>query len=265
MKNILSLFIALNLSALQTFAIVGGVTLTDNKYPWFVMLEGASGNCGGVVIAKNLILSAAHCSSAERVVGGGSDGHIGSQKFLSKIKKVFMHPDFKYEHSSDLVDEGDIALFMTEDNLVFGEHLKALDIKKVELPIQITGTNAIAIGRGVVSRTSNQTLPYAKEVELKLSPCFSDSSFWTGLLGESNALKLGLHKENVFVSFTADEIKGTCRGDSGGPLIINKNGVVELIGISAFILGKCGDISAFTPINLHYDWIKTQVSKLALE
>ena len=48
-------------------AIVGGNSVTDpHKYPWMVKVTAYFGLCGGSIISKNMVMTAAHCVRNKR-------------------------------------------------------------------------------------------------------------------------------------------------------------------------------------------------------
>ena len=66
--------------------------------------------------------------------------------------------------------------------------------------------------------------------------------------------------------------KGTCSGDSGGPLFISHNGHHKLIGITSYnayymqeeVTCKDHLASVFTKVNQYVDWIENQIGGMRL-
>jgi secreted trypsin-like serine protease len=56
------------LSIGQDAHIVGGKEARPNEFPWQVSLQNARGShfCGGILINKNWVMSAAHCTVGDR-------------------------------------------------------------------------------------------------------------------------------------------------------------------------------------------------------
>ena len=62
--------------------IIGGQDADEGEYPFFVQATG----CGGSLIWKDIVLTAAHCYSAfyDRVLVGGSINHHEEVRLLSR-------------------------------------------------------------------------------------------------------------------------------------------------------------------------------------
>ena len=59
----IKIFLTLNLLPLLVEAIIGGSFAKPHEYPWIVGVVDNSGKCGGTIISKNLVITAAHCVS----------------------------------------------------------------------------------------------------------------------------------------------------------------------------------------------------------
>lgn len=67
--------------------IIGGRPADEDEYPFFVQAEG----CGGSLIWKDIVLTAAHCEDAyfDRVlVGGSTNYHQKASLFLTQKKTL---------------------------------------------------------------------------------------------------------------------------------------------------------------------------------
>ena len=97
------LFVLLNFVSVE--AIYGGDTVTGNQYPWMAKIniygrnshQRWSASCGGTIISKNLILTAAHCVSDSEIISatvtiGNSNPQVGETININAIK---IHPKHK--------------------------------------------------------------------------------------------------------------------------------------------------------------------------
>jgi len=83
--------------------IIGGETSDKNEYPYAVSLEGRRGHfCGGSLIARDVVLSAAHCrdGGAYRVVVGRHSRTSSSEGETLAVLAEMPHPSYQ-ESSTD--------------------------------------------------------------------------------------------------------------------------------------------------------------------
>ena len=80
-------------------AIFGGREVTDpHKYPWLVRICSEKGwktfSCGGSVISKNVILTAAHCvdGASSIWIKMGHSNTASNEIDVSRVKSVLIHP-----------------------------------------------------------------------------------------------------------------------------------------------------------------------------
>ena len=58
----MKIFLTFLLTISVVEAIIGGESVSDpNEFPWVVGVRTESGKCGGTIIAKDLVITAAHC------------------------------------------------------------------------------------------------------------------------------------------------------------------------------------------------------------
>lgn len=82
--------------------VVGGVK-SPNVYPWMAFLINNDGACGGTLIAKNVIMTAAHCSNNPTDLSNkivqlyryDLDMSIMEENpIIFAVEKVIVHPKF---------------------------------------------------------------------------------------------------------------------------------------------------------------------------
>lgn len=207
-------------------AIVGGGQADDGEYPFMASLqragsEGSDGHfCGGSVVGKRWILTAAHCTVFEpaevQVVVGRTDlTQAGGQTL--QIDRMAVHPDYAETGSSD------VALWHTT------RRIRAPRIAlagQADDALEAAGTTWTVIGWGTDAFQVGSVQDRLKEVDVQVT---SDVECQT------NAL-LGFNPET---EICAAEILGdSCQGDSGGPIFATRaDGRVVQMGAVSYGLG----------------------------
>eukprot|EP00526_Cylindrotheca_closterium_P002109 CAMPEP_0113605620 /NCGR_PEP_ID=MMETSP0017_2-20120614/2424_1 /TAXON_ID=2856 /ORGANISM="Cylindrotheca closterium" /LENGTH=1097 /DNA_ID=CAMNT_0000514121 /DNA_START=208 /DNA_END=3498 /DNA_ORIENTATION=- /assembly_acc=CAM_ASM_000147 len=193
--------------------IIGGTDAEQGQYPYMVSIVANSGahDCGGVLVAKDVVLTAAHCSGKLARVHVGRWNRrfqfLGDQFDDIEILKDYVHPLFEGETDSE--------------NLNYDFALLKLGSSSSYQPIRInekffvpnTNQAVTALGFGQTrpdDGTSEATI--LQQVDLKYIPNEQCSLSSDGLDSYE-----GLLSEAMMCA--ADEGKDACFGDSGGPLV----------------------------------------------
>ncbi|OMH82906.1 Plasma kallikrein [Zancudomyces culisetae] len=255
--------------------IVGGVTIQDNNYPFSVLIKLKYNKknvamCGGSIISKDWILTAAHCLV---IVDGDRKGELNRTDFLvnglmpNNKRMLYKRPMLKNEINYVVADpsmitigygspskasmsiasasavvvhpelnlfdyENDIALIKLANPVEFSSTVKPIKIASAEISNNL---NLLAVGWGVTANNSLVIPNTMRGVVLKT--------------GDSSQCKLPW---NNFTDNNSGQIccptykgKDTCFGDSGGPLLateddpLNSNKQnnydnLRLVGVTSF-------------------------------
>lgn len=219
--------------------IIGGQPVERNAYPWMVALTyNANAElvqrqfCGGTVIADQWVLTAAHCLydragavvelSAFKIAINATNLNDDDIVELDAAN-IYIHPH--YEHSG-LNPHSDIALIELANSS--GVTPVTLSTKASDKLIGLQGT---AIGWGAVDNT-DPTEPrfpvWLNSVELpvvSMDVCNAPASY------------AGNIYPNQLCAGYAEGGRDSCVGDSGGPLIVTFEGVVQQVGVVSFGYG----------------------------
>ena len=98
----IKIFLTLHLFPLLVQAIIGGSRANPHEFPWIVQVKDQHTTCGGSIIAKNLVITAAHC--VIHIDKSYNDelfiymGHSDLQSSIikkEKVKSILIHPQQK--------------------------------------------------------------------------------------------------------------------------------------------------------------------------
>lgn len=201
--------------------IVGGVEVDISEVPFQISLQyGSSHICGGSLISKNRVLTAAHCTSGSSAsslkVRIGSSTHAKGG-ILVQVKKITQHP----KYNSNTIDYDFSVLELAEydnKNLVSGV---------AKLPKQNQSVNDGTLvrisgwGNTQSSSESNKNLRAVEVPIVSQDVCNRAYSAYGGVT--ARMICAGLTQGG----------KDSCQGDSGGPLALKDT----LIGVVSWGYG----------------------------
>lgn len=123
--------------------------------------------------------------------------------------------------------------------------------RKSQFKSTYIGEKVTVSGFGRISDKSNQVsqnLNFLNLIVISGSDCAN--IFGSKIVGKTVICAKGVVKNH--------HNTGTCMGDSGGPMVIQKDGVVTQIGVVSFVSSRgCsyGDPSGYTNVGKYLDWI----------
>merc|ERR1711990_1261493 len=248
----------------STDRIVGGKEVNPKgKLPYQVMFfpcapRGQCGLCGGTIVNKKFVITAAHCWDSRmtnlRVVVGEHnvfcDGVNEGGKVIN-VKKATMLPDYNKKTM-----DNDIAV------LELSEELTCTDkIKPACLPSSATkdfsGTASTISGwGGTIGYGPRDPRPKQPQQcglkETMVKVLAGSDSKCSGVLGTSSSkIKLCAWAKDT----------DTCQGDSGGPLTVPENGKYTLVGVVSYGWGCASSTPGiYARVQGFLPWIKNLIS-----
>ncbi|KAL5290159.1 hypothetical protein ACFFRR_009862 [Megaselia abdita] len=227
--------------------IVGGEDTTIYDYPHQVSIRNRpifcpqcpySHFCGGSIIAKNIVLTSAHCvddrAAKTFAVVAGSNNRAGADGFIVMVKAIYMHE--KYDIWS--VDN-DVALLHLAQDLPITYKSAPIELADV-LPNSGELSTITGWGETVLNGDYSDKLRSVQVPILDKEDC-------------QNAYKYENITNNMVCAGYKEGGRDMCKGDSGGPLIY-KN---KQIGIVSWGY-ECGSPSypgVYTSVPAERDWI----------
>jgi serine protease len=230
--------------------IVGGKPSAAGEFPFTVALAASSGSqlrqyCGGALIGKEWVLTAAHCQVAEgeKAIIGRRDLSKADGQVLT-IKKVLNHAAYDADSS-----DNDIALLKL-DKAVEGE-----TVAPYQGASALSGETSVVVGWGRLTE-GGASSSILQEVSV---PVVSNATCSEGYAAD-NVLITG----NMLCAGLAQGGKDSCQGDSGGPLLVRgQGGKFQQAGVVSFGIGcaRPNRYGVYTRVANYAGWIEACMKK----
>ncbi|XP_020278698.1 transmembrane protease serine 9-like [Pseudomyrmex gracilis] len=235
--------------------IIGGQEVSENEFPWMAGIISVNQSrliCGASIINDRYVITAAHCvpygfnkDDLKVSVGAHSSCKWDTKSTIFSVESIIPHP--RYERNTNFADIMLVKLIM---KITFNNIVRPICLPKLGFDAVSTfaGQFASVLGWGL-SENNSMVYPNCglRIVDLML---FKQSECPTNV----STLICAGHKQLP---------RGTCAGDSGGPLqILDKNQKHVLIGITSNGV-SCANIyypDFYTDVTRMISWI-IQVTK----
>ncbi|XP_076042405.1 chymotrypsin BI-like [Oratosquilla oratoria] len=237
------------MSAEAAARIVGGTEATPHSYPWQVALFIDSGFfCGGALISDEWVLTAAHCTDGGNSIQVVLGAH-NVQTYESSQVTMTSYNFFEHQNWISYLLMNDIALIKLPKKVDFNSYIQPVCLPtRSEQGDLMVGKTVTASGWGKSSDSAGGITNKLRNVNL---PVISNT--------ECAYTYGGIVTDNILCTSGAGG-KGTCSGDSGGPLNYKSNGRAETRGVVSFGSSagcELGYPAAFTRVTAYLDWIET--------
>ncbi|XP_011206504.2 trypsin [Bactrocera dorsalis] len=238
--RVLVLLIAYQINISHAIGVIGGVKTTITDHPYVVSLQLANGThvCGGALIKKNIVVTAAQCfvfqDPAQLYVRLGTDSYAADGELLS-ISSYIINENFDFTTM-----DSDVAVLKLAKNV-------AKSSAKRE--IKVAGEKPKTDRSGVVTGWSQSR--QLEDVTVRIINAKKCRS------GEYVYNKDDI-TDNMFCAQAYNRF--VCDGEPGSPLVYKK----KLIGLVSWGYG-CGNVgnpAVYTNVNKLRKWIKKTIKKL---
>lgn len=231
--------------------VVGGINAVRGSLPWQVSIQMYYGFhfCGGTIINKRWILTAAHCfedGHSGVVIKAGEHAmslNEGSEQKIY-VEKSIVHPQY---NSRTTVN--DIALLKLKQDITFDDYSQpaclpslsneSSDYKEGEwLTISGWGSTRQAYGPDLL--------------QVATVPMISQSKC-------ENAYPGSIHTNMFCAGKLATGGTDTCQGDSGGPVVKRVGGKFTVLGVVSWGVGcaRPGKPGVYTRVARYESWVNS--------
>lgn len=240
--------------------IIGGSEATEDRYSYAVSLSDDIGHfCGGSLIAKDVVLTAAHCQ------GGSYDVVVGRHDIVNdndgnKIGKKTEVPHPEYDSYS--TDNDFMLVFLNRAATAYNVDLVELNSRS-SVPSVGEGVTVMGWGDTNIDEDVSDLSDVLMDVRVKvISNQECDAS--EGNIGEYYDNYNDQITQNMLCA-KKNKPKDSCQGDSGGPLIVKGNnaGRDVQVGVVSWGIGCASEHfpGVYARVSRAYDWIEDEVCK----
>ncbi|KAM4024011.1 transmembrane protease serine 9-like [Anomaloglossus baeobatrachus] len=236
--------------------IVGGQSSVPGKWPWQIsVMRGDTHLCGGSLISRSWVVTAAHCMSSEsgemtvrkrrRISRNSKDRRrhqkrqtfgafyvmlgslyltvVSSTRVIVPVKNIIIHPICSGDGTS-----GDLALMELEGPVTFNFNIQPICLPS---PDQVfpDGMMCWVTGWGDTGEGVKLSSPYVlQEVDLPLINSSACDKMFKDVYNITSSIAL-VQDDMICAGYREGEKDG-CQGDSGGPLVCNNGDSWILVG-----------------------------------
>lgn len=230
--------------------IVGGQMVTSaKKYPWMVRLVRSSGRtfCGGALIHKQWVLTAAHCMPGLSSV----NMYLSDLDITKKDGEIFRTSSQIISHAAydSRTVQNDIALIKLKDAVP-----DTATTHPVCLPCTLANHNfggkKLTIAGWGDTEENGQASAHLREVDVPFVTNAACRNSYGSYIRDTNIC-------------AGEGGKDSCQGDSGGPGVYQSGGVTSIVGVTSFGNGcaRPGFPGVYTKVSSYIKWIETNTGE----
>ncbi|KAL0860353.1 hypothetical protein ABMA27_009753 [Loxostege sticticalis] len=249
--------------------IIGGVLAAIEQFPWLAVIKYDEDvrNCSGALISHRYVLTAAHCvdytspqpyavvlGEYDKSTKKDCDDRNGCHETEEDeqtigIEEIIVHKSFD-PSSND--GRNDIALIRLNRMATFSDFVQPICLPMDNWDITKRPPASFELwssGWGDV----NPNYPSPSDVKRKIQLPFVDPMTCVRSVSRLWSLQMCAGGEYK---------KDSCSGDSGSPLMYDRNGTFEMLGITSHGVTKCGTNGVpaiYTKVFSYLNWIHSNI------
>jgi trypsin len=236
--------------------IIGGDRAVEDRYPYAVSLSDDIGHfCGGSLIARDVVLTAAHCDEGgegkyKAVVGRHALADSDGQEL--SVKQALPHPNY----DAGATDNDFLLIFLKE--------AASTDINLVKLNSDAdtpnVGAAVTVMGWGDIDPTDDGQVLASELMEVEVNVISNEEC-------DNSDGSSGSYKDSITSNMLCAKEEGggedSCQGDSGGPLILkgaNASKDVQ-VGVVSWGIGCASKDypGVYARVSAQHEWIRSEV------
>ncbi|XP_075687738.1 serine protease 33-like [Rhinoderma darwinii] len=242
--------------------VVGGRDADLGKWPWQAsVLYNKFPICGGSLISKDWVVTAAHCvsnrnfSNFDVMLGVLNLTGTSPTKLSVRVKSITIHPIYNGDGTS-----GDLAALELQNPVTFNDDIRPIALAAKEQEFQ-NGLMCWLTGWGHIAENVKLPPPQTlQEVELPLINYQDCNEMFQ--VAYNHSFAFDYVKEDMICAGYPEGKKDGCQGDSGAPLACQSGESWFLVGIVSWGIG-CAEPQkpgVYTKVSDFSSWIQEKTN-----